>query len=54
MYKILHKKWSEGARRLREQRAGETPQVLVCLRRLAVRPRQASDRSAFAANKDLA
>ncbi|GAY77874.1 hypothetical protein NBRC111894_3428 [Sporolactobacillus inulinus] len=31
--------------RQREQRASETPQIPACLRRLAVRPRQASNRS---------
>ncbi|GAY76960.1 hypothetical protein NBRC111894_2514 [Sporolactobacillus inulinus] len=31
--------------RQRVQRASETPQILACLRRLAVRPRQASNRS---------
>ncbi|GAY75495.1 hypothetical protein NBRC111894_1049 [Sporolactobacillus inulinus] len=39
------------ARRLREQRASETPQISVCLRRLAVRPRQASNRSGDSAPK---
>ncbi|GAY77464.1 hypothetical protein NBRC111894_3018 [Sporolactobacillus inulinus] len=37
--------------RLREQRASETPQISVCLRRLAVRPRQASNRSGDSAPK---
>ncbi|GAY76687.1 hypothetical protein NBRC111894_2241 [Sporolactobacillus inulinus] len=36
---------AEALWRLREQRASETPQISVCLRRLAVRPRQASSRS---------
>ncbi|GAY78557.1 hypothetical protein NBRC111894_4111 [Sporolactobacillus inulinus] len=32
-------------------RASETPQISVCLRRLAVRPRQASNRSGDSAQK---
>ncbi|GAY74862.1 hypothetical protein NBRC111894_416 [Sporolactobacillus inulinus] len=41
----MAKNQSADARRQRDQRASETPQILVCLRRLAVRPRQASNRS---------
>ncbi|GAY77932.1 hypothetical protein NBRC111894_3486 [Sporolactobacillus inulinus] len=37
--------------RLREQRTSETPQIPACLRRLAVRPRQASNRSDDSAPK---
>ncbi|GAY76529.1 hypothetical protein NBRC111894_2083 [Sporolactobacillus inulinus] len=41
----MAKNQSGGTRRQREQRASETPQMPACLRRLAVRPRQASNRS---------
>ncbi|GAY78327.1 hypothetical protein NBRC111894_3881 [Sporolactobacillus inulinus] len=37
--------------RLRDQRASETPQISACLRRLVVRPRQASNRSDDSAPK---